>query len=293
MTYYNRTNTCDECGNKLKLEYINALREYIKGNWTGRWICRNCYDDKKAHGKYRRVHILENCDINIEKENITLPTKGTLGWIREQAKKDGFDNITVWVKWKGKQNIIERLKSKVRNIEQIEKFENKEFNNEYKYNFYRFWSKVDIKDNIKECWNWTEFISPDEYGYFKYYDAPVRAHRMSYELAKGNIDNNKIVMHLCNNRICCNPYHLEVGNYSKNLIYAYKCNRRNCEGENNTGAILTEDQVRKIHKLHKERPELKQWQIAKAFNIGQATISLIINGERWHQIYEEIYQKRK
>lgn len=39
--YYNRTNTCDICGNKLVPGI--ARREYDKdGNQTGRWICRNC-----------------------------------------------------------------------------------------------------------------------------------------------------------------------------------------------------------------------------------------------------------
>lgn len=40
--YYNRTNTCDRCGDKL-IPHINALREHNKEwNWTGRWICREC-----------------------------------------------------------------------------------------------------------------------------------------------------------------------------------------------------------------------------------------------------------
>lgn len=290
MKYYNRTNTCDECGNKL--ECGNILREYRKGNWTGRWICRNCYDDKKTYGKYRHVHILKKYDANIKNEN----NKGTLGCLREQVKKDGFDNIRDWLNWKIKQENIEQSKSKVRNIEQIEKFENKEFNIDDRYNFYSFWSNVDIKDNIKECWNWTKFISPGGYGYFKYGavygDIPQRVHRISYVLTKGIIPDNKIIMHLCNNRICCNPYHLELGDYSKNLIYAYRCNRRDCNGENNSGAILIEYQVKEIHKIHKEYPELKQRQIAKMFKIDQAEVSNILNGKRWNRIYEETYGRK-
>jgi hypothetical protein len=40
--YYNRTNSCDRCGDKLHSG--NVRRECDKkGNWTGRWICRKCY----------------------------------------------------------------------------------------------------------------------------------------------------------------------------------------------------------------------------------------------------------
>lgn len=30
--------------------------------------------------------------------------KGTLGWLKEQAKKDGFDNLSEWNKWKNRKN---------------------------------------------------------------------------------------------------------------------------------------------------------------------------------------------
>lgn len=38
---YNRTNSCDSCGNKLL--HHNGHREYNnEGNWTGKWLCRSC-----------------------------------------------------------------------------------------------------------------------------------------------------------------------------------------------------------------------------------------------------------
>jgi len=35
-------------------------------------------------------------------------------------------------------------------------FNDRWFNNEDRYDWYRFWSKVDIKDDIDKCWNWTK-----------------------------------------------------------------------------------------------------------------------------------------
>lgn len=42
--YYNRTNTCDRCSLSFDKASGHPLREYNKeGNWTGRWLCQNCY----------------------------------------------------------------------------------------------------------------------------------------------------------------------------------------------------------------------------------------------------------
>lgn len=216
--------------------------------------------------------------------------KGTLGWFREQAKKDGFgDNIRDWKIWKIKQKNIEQLKKNIHNIEQIKIFENK-IKDEDKKDFYRFLEKVDIKDNVKECWNWTACISPDGYGkFFTGSDKTVISpHRIAYILTKGAIHDGLQVQHTCNNPICCNPHHLELGDQYKNMQYMVKCNRQNIpRGEHNPAAKLTDDKIRKIHKVHKERPALKQWQIAEIFNISQSQIHCILSGKNWSHIYDE------
>lgn len=218
--------------------------------------------------------------------------KGTLGWIRDQAKKDGFDSIRNWQNWK-----IQNQYQNIKNIDQVKKTLN-ENKIDIKDNktFYRLWSKINIKDNINDCWVWMRGGNPTGYGYFRMPTKSgkmIGAHCASYMFTKGPIPDGLQVQHICNNRLCCNPYHLELGDKSKNLTYAYKCNMRNSSGENNTGTILTEYQVREIHKIHKDRPELKQWQIAEMFKISQREISGILNGKRWHQIYKEIYNEQE
>lgn len=102
--------------------------------------------------------------------------KGSLGWLREQAKKDDFgDDIKGWQNWERK-----KINDKRRRTSNILKFKNMTQNidrvvdileeNKVKIRdelvFYKFWSHVDIKDNIKECWNWTGYIKDNEYGQF-------------------------------------------------------------------------------------------------------------------------------
>lgn len=40
--------------------------------------------------------------------------KGTLGWLREQAKKDGFDDLSKWNQWKrGQANVINEKRRQI------------------------------------------------------------------------------------------------------------------------------------------------------------------------------------
>lgn len=190
---------------------------------------------------------------------------------------------------------------RIKNINQVEKILD-ENGKEIKKNwiFYNFWRKVDIKDNIKECWNWTMSLY-DGYGLFWDGKKNLGSHRMAYKLTKGDIPDGLQVQHICNNRRCCNPYHLELGDNTKNIIFKLKCGRQSrLIGENSGNAKLIEDQVREIHLIFDEQrklhPGFKQWQIigpiAQKFNVSISTIKQILYGKLWYHIYEE-NKKRK
>lgn len=90
--YYNRTNTCDRCGNKLK---NGARREKNdNGNWSGKWICITCYHkDYYVNVEKKRP----NSQLNIMKSLSGFRT-GYIDQNSRAVKGRIFEQITVKVR---------------------------------------------------------------------------------------------------------------------------------------------------------------------------------------------------
>ncbi len=72
----------------------------------------------------------------------------------------------------------------------------------------RFWSKV---TKTETCWLWTASKNSAGYGVLGIGGRSGKmhlAHRLSYELAYGEIPAGKLVDHICRTRNCVNPAHL-------------------------------------------------------------------------------------
>uniref|UniRef100_A0A6H1ZWW3 Putative homing endonuclease n=4 Tax=viral metagenome TaxID=1070528 RepID=A0A6H1ZWW3_9ZZZZ len=85
----------------------------------------------------------------------------------------------------------------------------------------RFWSKVKTGSE-NDCWEWQASLSSG-YGRFQYPSGEERAHRVAWKLSNNSdIPDGKIILHLCNNRRCCNPKHLKCSTRSENIRMAYR-----------------------------------------------------------------------
>lgn len=140
----------------------------------------------------------------------------------------------------------------------------------------RFWEKVDKKGD-NECWEWQGAKSGGGYEYFG--KCPTkRAHRVSYELTNGIIEEGLWVLHKCDNPARVNPNHLFLGDRSDNTRDAAKKGR--ILGEKAGGSKLSDLQVREIKDMWKTSVYTQRG-LAKLFGVHQGTICRIINSNSW------------
>lgn len=84
---------------------------------------------------------------------------------------------------------------------------------------------------ISDCWLWAGLVSSSGYGiYLVKIDGKWRqrkAHRLLYELERGEIPEGLVIDHLCRVRQCVNPEHLEPVTIGENLMRGEGLQARN------------------------------------------------------------------
>ena len=140
----------------------------------------------------------------------------------------------------------------------------------------RFYSKI-LLPNINGCMEWQGALRRG-YGAFHFQikgkNKIIPAHRFSYKLFIGNIPNNKIICHKCDNRRCVSPEHLFLGTHKKNSQDMVNKGRNfDQRGEKNCNFKINyniKNEVKFLLKLGKPG-----YFIASKLNISQASVSRI------------------
>lgn len=156
----------------------------------------------------------------------------------------------------------------------------------------RYWAKVSKNGPIHPvlgtaCWLWTTSCESSGYGQIKAdgtgrgNEVTLRAHKVGYELANGNITEDMCILHKCNNKRCVNPEHLYEGTQldnSRDMVNdgIHPCLGRT--GEKHPLAKLTWEIVREIRAAKGIVPQLA---LAAKYGVSQPSISLIQNNKTW------------
>lgn len=144
----------------------------------------------------------------------------------------------------------------------------------------RFWANFRKSDG---CWTWGGPVSAYGYGMIRTggRGAHVYAHRLSYELHRGEIPPKMFVCHTCDVRTCVNPNHLFLGTHDDNRRDMI-AKGRNARGERAGGAKLTEAQaVEIIEALGRGEGAAS---LARRYRVNRGAITGIKRGHNWKHL---------
>lgn len=143
-----------------------------------------------------------------------------------------------------------------------------------------FWSRVAVSDG--GCWIWSGRVNEKGYGLAIRHRKHERAHRISYELKKGPIPENLMVLHKCDLPSCVNPDHLFLGTALDNTTDAV-IKGRISHGVEHYKAKLNPDKIREIRKIRNSK-SMSQNETAKLFGISRGTLLKIERGQTWKHV---------
>lgn len=133
------------------------------------------------------------------------------------------------------------------------------------------------------CWVWTASKNREGYGHFGFRGSTHLAHRVSWILYRGEIENNLCVLHHCDNPSCVNPGHLFLGTRLDNMRDCARKGRKNPQrGEESPCAKLTSKDVISIKQ--KRKAGMSTRKIAEDYGVSSSTISMITTGRNWRHI---------
>jgi len=145
-------------------------------------------------------------------------------------------------------------------------------------------------DKTGECLIWRGSTSKlkSGYGRITINNRCYGVHRVIFTWFKRALFDKEIVMHSCDNPLCCNHEHMSGGTQLDNVrdMIAKKRDRKAVtkKGGENPRAALTNKQAKWIRDNYKPGPgEMSGMSIAKKLNISPGCIYRVLRGERYKE----------
>jgi hypothetical protein len=149
----------------------------------------------------------------------------------------------------------------------------------------KFWKKVDVSDDNNKCWEWMG-SQIKGYGQKSCSYKSYAAHRIAYYLHYNEWPNGMMVLHICNNKLCCNPHHLKLGTSYENIQDAKKDGLIiPLLGENHPSTYITNKQCLEI--VDKIKNGVSCAKIVKEYNIKNSVVYHIKHGYSWKHLVSD------
>lgn len=146
----------------------------------------------------------------------------------------------------------------------------------------KFWRHINVAETINECWPWVGKLWPNGYGTVMFSGHAIGSHRLAYFFVYGDIPDGLLVLHHCDNRPCCNPFHLYAGNSKQNADDCWGRGRgvQNVfHGIEHGMAKLSDEQVIEIRQSCESHSE-----ISIQYGIGKTQVGRIKRLEQWKHL---------